>query len=161
MTTTTRVFTWIAIAGAIGLIVFGFLAWRSVHVEHVEANEALRRFVEIRERFSGQEPILHIGPDGRMMRRSAPTSPMQAPEDFYVLAYHAAGQRLVRAHMPFWFLSVKGPAAQFALRDTGLDLDRLGVTPRDLKRYGPCLVLDETRADGSRVLVWTIATTSH
>jgi hypothetical protein len=155
MTTTTRVLTWIAIAGAIGLTVFGFLAWRSVHVEHMEANEALRRFVEIRERFSGQEPILRIGPDGRMMRRSAPTSPMQAPEDFYVLAYHAAAQRLVRADVPFWFLTLKGPAAQFALRGTGLDLDRLGASPADLKRYGPSLILDEVSADGGRLLVWT------
>ena len=99
MTTSTRVLTWIAIAGAMGLIVFGLLAWRSVHIKQVEANEALRRFVDIRERFSGQEPILRVGPDGRMMRRSAPTSPMQAPEDFYVLAYHAAGQRPVRGQL--------------------------------------------------------------
>lgn len=155
MTTTARVLTGIAVAGAIGLLIFGFLTWRSVHVERVAANEALRRFSDVRERFSGLAPILRVGPEGRIVQRSQPTAATQPPKHFYVLAYHAAGQRLVHADIPFWFLTAKGPAARFALRGTGLDLDRLGVSPADLKRYGPLLVLDEASADGGRLLVWT------
>jgi hypothetical protein len=72
-----------------------------------------------------------------------------------VLAYRRPEQRLVRADVPLWFLKLKGPAVQYALRGTGLDLERLGVTPADLERYGACVVLDETRANGDRLLVWT------
>jgi hypothetical protein len=34
-------------------------------------------------------------------------------------------------------------------------LDRIGVSPADLERYGVCLILDETRKNGDRLLVWT------
>ena len=61
----------------------------------------------------------------------------------------------MRADVPFWFLKTKGAALQDPLHGTGLDLERLGVTPADLERYGVCLVLDETRANGDRLLVWT------
>jgi hypothetical protein len=57
--------------------------------------------------------------------------------------------------VPFWFLKVKGPAVQYALRGTGLDLKRLGVSPADLEGYGVCLILDQTRTNGDRLLVWT------
>ena len=155
MTTPARVLTGVAIAGAIGLLIFGLMAWRSVHFERVEVNEALRRFSDVRERFSGVEPILRVGPEGRIVRTREATAATQPPRRFYVLAYHAGGQRLVHADIPFWFLTVKGPAATFAVRGTGLDLDRLGVSPAELKRYGPTLVLDDVSADNSRLLVWT------
>jgi hypothetical protein len=77
------------------------------------------------------------------------------PTQLRVLAYRAPQQRLVHADVPFWFLKVKGPAVRYALRDTGLDLDRLDVSLADLERYGVCLILDETRANGDRLLVWT------
>ena len=60
-------------------------------------------------------------------------------------------QRLVHAIVPFWFLKMKGPAVQYALRDTGVDLKRLGVTPGDLEQYGAGVVLDEARANGDRL----------
>ena len=59
------------------------------------------------------------------------------------------------ASVPFWFLKLKGPAAQMALRGTGLDLEYLGLAAGDLERYGPALVIDHTRPSGDRLLVWT------
>jgi hypothetical protein len=43
---------------------------------------------------------------------------------------------------------------QYAVQGTGVDLDRLGVTAADIERHGPGPILDETRANGDRVLVW-------
>jgi hypothetical protein len=51
-------------------------------------------------------------------------------------------------------VTLKGPALQYATRGTGVDLDRLGITPADIKRHGPGPILDETRSNGDRVLVW-------
>lgn len=48
---------------------------------------------------------------------------------------------MVSADVPLWFLRVKGPAAHVALRNTGLDLEQLGITPADVARYGPTIVL--------------------
>jgi hypothetical protein len=50
---------------------------------------------------------------------------------------------------------LKGPAIQFALRGTEIDLKELGVSAADLESHGPGLVLDETSANGDRLLVWT------
>ena len=72
-----------------------------------------------------------------------------------LLAYRAAEQRLVRVDVPFWFLKMKGPAVQYSLRGTGVDLERLGVTAAELEGYGASVVLDESRHNGDRVLVWT------
>jgi hypothetical protein len=72
-----------------------------------------------------------------------------------VLAYQAGEQRLVAADVPFWFFRLKGPAAQYALSGTGLDLKRLGITAADLERHGPAVVIDHTRPNGDRLLVWT------
>ena len=56
---------------------------------------------------------------------------------------------------PFWFFRLKGPAARLALDGTGFDLDRLHLTPSDLERFGPAVIVDHTSRDGSRLLVWT------
>lgn len=56
---------------------------------------------------------------------------------------------------PFWFLKMKGPGVQYAFRDTGFDLERLGVTPAELEKYGVCLILDEAATNGDRLMVWT------
>jgi hypothetical protein len=151
-----RVLPWIGAAALAGIGIFGFLAWQSVRVEQAPPNVALLRFAEIRQRLALTEPALQIDEAGGVTRRNVPAeSATVPPTRLRVLAYRAPQQRLVHADVPFWFLKVKGPAVQYALRDTGLDLDRLDVSPADLERYGVCLILDETRANGDRLLVWT------
>jgi hypothetical protein len=131
------------------------MAWRSVSVERAEPDDALRRFSEIRSAFSRLEPILRVEPDGRVVRSKEPAGEGRPPKQFRVLAYRVEDRRLIQADIPFWFLRTKGPAVRYALRGTGLDFDRLGISPADLARYGPTVVLDETAADGGRLLVWT------
>ena len=72
-----------------------------------------------------------------------------------MLAYHASGQELVRADVPFWFFKAKRPAVQYALRGTDFDLAALNLTPSELNAAGACVVLDEVRPNGDRLLAWT------
>jgi hypothetical protein len=147
---------WFAVPAAIGLGVFAFLAWRSVTVEQAAPDQALHRFTEVRNALAVTEPMLRVDAAGQITRRGQPAGREAAhPTRLRALAYRAPEHRLVRADVPFWFFKIKGPAAQYALRGTGLDMDRLGVTPADLERCGVCLVLDETRTNGDRLLVWT------
>ena len=148
----------IVVLGAIALAVlsvFSLLAWRSVTVEQAEPDLALSRFTAVRDLFGGTEPVLRVNSDGSVVRRSPPDNQPTKPTHLHALAYRNPEHRLVRADVPLWFLKAKGPAIQYFLRGTGLDLKRLGVTASDLQRYGPCLVLDETRTNGDRLLVWT------
>lgn len=100
------------------------------------------------------EPLLRVEADGRVMRRQLEPANVTAASRLRVLAYRSSLRRVVQADVPFWFLKVKGPAIRMSLRDTGLDLDRLGLTPTELQRYGARLVLDELRPSGDRLLVW-------
>jgi hypothetical protein len=146
----------VAGGAAAGVVVFGVLVSRAVTVEQAEAPEALRRFAAVRSSLRGTTPLLALDEAGTVVRRTDPpsVSPVRLTR-LAVLTYQVNARRLVSADVPFWFLKLKGPAAQVALRGTGLDLTRLGITPADLERYGPSLVIDHTRPGGDRLLVWT------
>ena len=146
----------IPVAGAIGLGVFGILVHRAVAIEHASAPEAVARFEAVRSAFRGRPVLLTLDDSGNVIRRQEP--PAQAPHvirRLKALAYQADRQRLVAADVPFWFFKIKGPAAQLALRETGLDLSRLQLRAADLERAGPAVLIDHSRANGDRLLVWT------
>jgi hypothetical protein len=152
-----RVFALTLSAGAVGgLAIFGVLASRATTVERTDAPDALRRFAAIRATLGGAAPLLTLDDDGRVTRRPDPPSGARPrPTRLGVLAYRAHDQRLITVDIPFWFFRLKGPAAQFAVRGTGLDFERLQITAGDLERYGPAVVLDHAAPSGDRLLVWT------
>jgi len=153
----SRIALAIALAGLLGFSIFGSLVYRAVSVEEVSSSEALTRFAAVRKKFADQAPMLEVDASGRITRSAAPpaaASVVPGVRRLEVLGYRAAEERLVVAHVPFWFFALKGPAVQFAVRDTGLDLDRLGLTADNLSRHGPGLLLDEVRPNGDRLLVW-------
>ena len=134
----SRIALAMVVAGLVGLSIFASLAYRAVNIRTALPSEAVTRVETVRQRFL-----------------NGAASAVSEVKLLEVLAYRASEQRLVEAHVPFWFLRMKGPALEFALRDTGLDLNRLGLTADDLARRGPGLVLDQTQANGDRLLVWT------
>ena len=147
--------SWLTVTAVAGIVSFALFAWRSVSIEPAAPHAALQRFAEIRNTLKG-EPMLQFGTEGTRAHRLVPTTRQPTHlARMRVLAYRGREERLVRAVVPFWFLRLKGPAVQYVLRDTGLDLDRLGVTPADLERYGAGVVLDQSRSNGDRLLVWT------
>jgi hypothetical protein len=154
--TAKHILLFVLVAAAFGLGVFGVMVYRAVSSESAEPSLALRRFTDARAALRPGPPLLELDQSGHVRRRAEPrTGPPGPIHRLSVLAYHAGVGRLVSADVPFWFLRIKGPAAQFALRETGFDLERLGITPADLERHGPSLVIDWSRANGDRLLVWT------
>lgn len=149
---------WIATcAGAAltGLAIFGAMLWRSVSIETQASAQAHERFATIRARFPSATPLVRRDESGRFVRTEASgRAASSAARRLRVLAYHASTARLVSADVPIWFIRIKGPAAALALRDTGFDLDVLGLTARDLERSGAGLLLDESRGEDA-LLAWT------
>ena len=145
------------LAGAVvGFSIFGVLVYRASSVEHLEAGDAAERFAAVRSALRDGTPLLQVDDDGNVIRRTDP--PAEAPRPLGsvgVLAYRTEGKRLITVDIPFWFFKLKGPAAQYVVEGTGLDLKRLGITAADLERHGPAIVLDQTRTNGDRLLVWT------
>jgi hypothetical protein len=146
----------LAVGAGIGVSILAALVYRAVSIEPADRDEAARRFAAVRAALPHGPPMLTIDHGGNIVRRETPRSTTpRAIRRLCVLAYYAEGQRLVSADAPFWFFRIKGPAAQYALRDTGLDLNRLGVTPEELQRYGPAVIVDQMRPNGDLLLVWT------
>jgi hypothetical protein len=150
----SRVLLSLAVLALTAIAVFGTLAWRNVLIEQAEPYLAARRFEAIREAFATRAPMLQIDDAGTIHRTTTPSSLTDKPTRLYVMAYRAAQKRLVHALVPFWFLKMKGPGVRYVLGDTGFDLQRLGVTPANLERFGAGIVVDETRPNGDRLLVW-------
>jgi hypothetical protein len=140
----------------IGLGVFGLLAWRAVTIEDATHADAERRIASIRAGISSKAPLVEIDDDGRLVRMASAGEATGSPvARLRGLAWRAADRRLVSVDSPFWFVKLKGPAAAFVLEDTGLDLERLGLTPAMLEHFGPAVIVDHTSRDGSRLLIWT------
>ena len=132
------------------------MTYYAVSVEQVQPAEALQRFATIRATLTAGPPLLTLDETGQVVQREEPRPGAPGPvRRLSVLAYHADSQRLISADVPFWLFRIKGPAARYALRDTGFDLDRLNLTPHDLERHGPSVVIDRVRPNGDRLLVWT------
>ena len=151
-----RLFVALVAGAVLGLATFGILAYRAVAIEQASAPEALRRFTEIRSRLGGTAPLLTLDVAGNVIRRAQPPEVARRPiRRFRVLVYQTAEERLVTADVPFWFFKLKGTAAQYAVRGTGLDLERLRITGAELERYEPSVIIDHVRPNGDRLLVWT------
>lgn len=151
-----RILSLLLIAAVVGLAGFGVMVYRAVTIQTAESSDALREFARMRAALPAGPALLELDAAGTIVRRAEPRSDSPDPiRRLRVLAYHAETRRLVSAEVPFWFLRLKGPAAQLALRDTGLDLERFRITPADLARHGPSVVIDSASDNGDRLLVWT------
>ena len=153
---TSNVLLLLGLAATVGLSVFGYFVWQAVTVDRSEPRHALQEFTAIRNSLGTTEAMLRVDESGQVVRGTLLTvKGGRRPSKLKVLAYQAGEQRLARASVPIWFYKLKGPAVQFALRGIEIDLKRLGLTAGDLEQHGPGLVLDETRLNGDRLLIWT------
>lgn len=140
----------------IALAVFGLLAWQAVTVEDATQADAERRLANVRAELPSKPPLIEIDDEGRLVRMESTNEAAGRPiARLKALAWRAADRRLVSVDSPFWFVKLKGPAATYVLEGTGMDLERLGVTPAMLEQFGPAVIVDHTSRDGSRLLVWT------
>jgi hypothetical protein len=149
---------WIATLGVValtGLAVLGTMLWRAVSIETQVSAQAHERFDSIRAEFPSALPLVRRDETGRFVRTDGSGRDISSPaRRLRVVAYHASTHRLVSADIPIWFIRIKGPVAAYALRDTGFDLEILGLTASDLARSGAGLVIDESRGEDA-LLAWT------
>ena len=145
----------------VGLALAGstLFVWRHVGVRSADAAAAVAAFERAHAGLGARAtdpPLFRCDASGRVQPNPSAPIPHPAPlAHVRVLAFRAREGRLVHADVPFWFLKLKGPGAVVALRGTGVDLGKMGLTPRHLERQGPGLVLDERQPGGDRLMIWT------
>jgi hypothetical protein len=151
-----RVFVLALLCGLAGVIAFFVMASRSITVESASRVEAERRIASTRAGLRSKTPLVDIDDSGRVVRMTSSSDGTGRPvARLKALAWRDADQRLVSADAPFWFFKLKAPAARYALEGTGFDLDRLGLTPADIERFGPGIIVDHVGRDGGLLFVWT------
>jgi len=151
-------FALVAVAGlrASSLI---FARWSDLQV--VTPAGASVAFADTLSELGGDPPYLEVSPGGEVsVRRGLGKPTRRRLRALHVLAWEPRGGRLVRVEFPFWFVRVKMTRAinlgtlTSALARDWRNLD-LRVSAEDLARRGPGLILDETLADGRRILLRT------
>ncbi len=151
----SRILIFVIEAAMLGLVVFGILASMVTTIEEVKQDAVRERFEAVIDSLDSGPPRLTRDGSGGFTNTAPPTTgPVARPSKLGVLFFRAGDDRLVRSDIPFWFFRLKGSAARFALKNSGFDMDRLGITPKDIARQGPGVILDEIFSNGDRLLVW-------
>lgn len=151
----TRIGLMVLGAALIGIAVFGLMAASVTTLTDSDQIQAFDRFEAVIDSLGGDPPRLQRDGSGVFISTAEPGEESgTTPGRLGVLVYRARENKLVRSDIPFWFFRLKGPVVRFALQGSGFDMDRLGLNPKDVARQGPGIILDETFADGDRLLVW-------
>jgi hypothetical protein len=146
--------------GCAGVVGLGFyFVTQHISTTHATSATAVDRFQQALEPFKNQAPLIRADAYGHgsveLRIADLPTSAIK-PTELHVLAYQPdRNDQLVQVSLPMWLLKLGHRKMQFGSADFNDDFDRLHLDAAELERIGPKLILDVTRPDGSRVLVWT------
>jgi hypothetical protein len=143
---------------ALGVAIVGS-SWMREHVavsDGSSAEAAAAAFDEARARFAGQAPLLELDSRGtpRYVGDPAARARGGAVESVHVLAWFPKRHRLAHADLPFWLLRLKSGPIRLGAYVRGLGEHRVDLSPADIERFGPGLLLDADTRDGQHVLLW-------
>ena len=130
-------------------------------VTTVAPDEAAAAFAEARAQAGGGTPYVEISAEGSVsVHREQERDEAVELEALHMVAWEPHKNRMARIDFPYWFVRMKLNATiNLGTMITALVGDwehlDLRVSEDDLERRGPALVLDYTRTDGARVLLWT------
>ncbi|MCP4571555.1 MAG: hypothetical protein GY838_04325 [bacterium] len=143
----------VLICGIAGWVLFLQLA---TDVENLPSAEVRQEFEGVRAGLAARPPMLVADAAGDVVRNPAATDdPSARPRWVKARVFDAGAARLVRVALPFWWVRLKSPVFEYALRQAGEDPARLGVTVADLQRHGVGLIIDDTQANDDLLLIWT------
>jgi uncharacterized protein YneF (UPF0154 family) len=169
MASTKRTWLWIIFGvvlcialGVAGLVAGGvYMVSKHVRTELVGRISAQEQFVNQRDRFTGQKPLIEMsgefGDHKVTVHRNGDGAPKTELQTMRVLVYDAHEGRLVHVDLPFWLLrlvpsgrlgNVSGSGSDFSFESGRITVD-------DLERHGPGLILDAKDSRDAQILIWT------
>jgi hypothetical protein len=106
-----------------------------------------KAFIELPEEDSDAAPVIH---------RELATQPTGKVTTVHVRIWAPRDRKLIRVDVPFWLLRLMGNGPiNIQTGDSDFGGVSLKVTPVEIERRGPGLLLDHTEHRGNQVLVWT------
>lgn len=129
---------------------------QNVVVNSASGREADDEFEKVRQRFKGQVPLVELR-EGVMVRSNPRTPPAGGSGQLttlHILAWDAEDEKIAAVTVPWWVVRLKSGPIRFSTYSTGLDDEGVRLTPEDIERAGPGIILEATGHRGERVLLW-------
>jgi len=149
----------IAVVGGFGYYIYQQVGMHATFVKH---EDAARQLDAVRSKFAGQSPKITVKQtaDGKPDLDLA--KPVAAPiqlTSLHISAYDPSDNKLVEMTIPFWLLRMMPEGGNMNV-DGKEVLNHLStpsgkLTAKDIEALGPGLLVDDTRPDGTRVIVWS------
>ena len=145
----------------VGLIVTaGYLFSRQVQVQEVSTENPDAEFDKTLAQFGGQKPFIEFPspsddtPPTVHHEQEKPQA--QQLNTIHLLVWDPGERKVTRVNLPYWIVRLRGDRPiNLSSSHSGLRSGvRLQVTPEQIERHGPGLIMDLTTREGQRVLVW-------
>jgi hypothetical protein len=142
--------------GLVGSLVY--VVTRQVKVQTVSATAGQEDFDRMAERMAGQKPFIELpAPDSDadpVVHREMETHETGSISTVHIRVWSPREKKLARVDLPFWLLRLGGNKP-FTVNAGLMNELSLKVTPEEIDRRGPGLILIWANQRGSRLLVWT------
>jgi hypothetical protein len=142
-------------AGLIGGV--AYTVARRVQVQEMTASGGQEEFDKLVSTMAGQKPFIEMEGDNietTVVHRELATKDTGSVSTVRVRIWSPRDRQLIRVDLPFWLVRLTGSNSIHLNAGTRTGV-RLRVTPEDIDRRGPGLILSHTMPSGERVLVWT------
>jgi hypothetical protein len=149
----------VILAGGLGIGFIVYTVTRHLEIRPAAAAVAEEEFQRIRDRFTGQAPLVEVDRENpgnfRVRRGSERVSPGKITT-LHVVAWDPREKKIAHVQLPVWLLRLKPRAdrVQWNWGGRDLNLDDFQLTLEDLESHGPGLVLDFEDRRGVRVILW-------
>ncbi len=150
----------VVIVGVAAIVGFGYWMYRQMDVKTVTTADAQQQFDAVRARFQGQVPYVEVSftdnHEEATVHRELEKPTRSTLTRLGMAVYDERERHFVTMSLPFWLVRLGGKN-HINLRHGGSGFDpgvQLSVTPEDLERRGPGLVLDTVGRHGEHVVIW-------
>lgn len=147
----------VVILGIVAVGGFVYFMYRQMEISTTSTGNIEQEFASARARFQGQVPYVEISADEeKAVVHHELEKPTRTPlQHLRLIAYDERDHRLVRLTIPFWLVRLGGNKGQINLGHSGFDPGmQLKVTPEDIERFGPGLIIDGVGRRGEHFILW-------
>ena len=131
---------------------------RAVKVQTLPSAEGQAEFERMAAKWAGQTPFIELAARGSeaepIVHREMETHRTGSISTVHIRVWSPGERKLARVDLPFWLIRLGGDKPMTI--DAGWEHDvRLRVTPEEVDRRGPGLLVLATTSSEGRLLVWT------
>jgi hypothetical protein len=150
------IFVMLVGAGLVGALIY--VVTRQVDVKSMTATGGQEEFEKLLASRAGQQPFIELPSPGSndevVVHRELIKGDTGSVSTLHVRVWSPRDKTFVKIDLPFWMMRLTGNKP-ITLNAGSLRQVTLTVTPEDIDRRGPGLLLSWSGRMGERLLVWT------